>query len=215
MIRLVVSAAANLLVWPVRAGNFVAAPFVRLWRLARLRAYAAGDIPVTTQFDGCIHTTGRVRLSLGGHCRLGRDVFFETSDAGMIELGANVRVNRGSMLVSYAHVHIGPDCLIGEYVSLRDADHGIAPGTPMRLQPHSAAPITVGRDVWIARGACILKGVTIGDGAVIGANAVVTSNVPARAIAVGVPARVLRYRASGGAPSPDEVAELIEATAAS
>jgi acetyltransferase-like isoleucine patch superfamily enzyme len=38
----------------------------------------------------------------------------------------------------------------------------------------------------------ILGGVTIGEGAVIGANAVVTKNVPAGAVAVGIPARVIK-----------------------
>ena len=39
--------------------------------------------------------------------------------------------------------------------------------------------------------ATILPGVTIGDGAVIGAGSVVTTSVPARAVAVGNPARVI------------------------
>jgi acetyltransferase-like isoleucine patch superfamily enzyme len=40
----------------------------------------------------------------------------------------------------------------------------------------------------------MLGGVAIGDDAVIGAGSVVTKNVPEYAIAVGVPARVVRYR---------------------
>jgi acetyltransferase-like isoleucine patch superfamily enzyme len=38
----------------------------------------------------------------------------------------------------------------------------------------------------------ILGGVSIGEGAVIGANAVVTKNIPAGAIAVGIPAQVIK-----------------------
>jgi maltose O-acetyltransferase len=40
----------------------------------------------------------------------------------------------------------------------------------------------------------VLKGVTIGKGAVIGAGSVVTKDIPEGAIAVGVPARVIKYR---------------------
>lgn len=40
----------------------------------------------------------------------------------------------------------------------------------------------------------ILSGLTIGDGAIIGAGSVVTKNIPPYAIAVGAPARVIKYR---------------------
>ena len=53
---------------------------------------------------------------------------------------------------------------------------------------------TVGNDVWIGCGANVLSGVVIGDGAVIGAGALVNKDIPPYAIAVGVPARVIKYR---------------------
>ena len=40
----------------------------------------------------------------------------------------------------------------------------------------------------------IMSGVHIGQGAVIGAGAIVTQDIPAYAVAVGTPARVVRYR---------------------
>jgi len=55
-------------------------------------------------------------------------------------------------------------------------------------------PIHIGNDVYIGINVTVLDGVTIGDGAVIGAGAVVTEDVPPYAIAVGVPAKVTRYR---------------------
>ena len=67
--------------------------------------------------------------------------------------------------------------------------------------------ITIGHDSWIGHGAVIMPGVTIGNGASIGANAVVTRDVGDFAIAVGVPARIIRQRFS------DDVASRLEALA--
>lgn len=57
-------------------------------------------------------------------------------------------------------------------------------------------PIRIGPDVWVGARATILSGVSIGAGAVIAAGAVVSRDVPAYAIAAGVPAETLKYRFS-------------------
>jgi hypothetical protein len=54
--------------------------------------------------------------------------------------------------------------------------------------------VRIGHDVWIGHGAIVLPGRQIGNGAIVGAGSVVTKDVPAYAIAVGNPARVLRMR---------------------
>jgi maltose O-acetyltransferase len=53
------------------------------------------------------------------------------------------------------------------------------------------APVTIGQHVYIGTDSLIMPGVTIGDGAIIGAGSLVTSDIPAGAIAVGRPARVV------------------------
>ncbi len=52
----------------------------------------------------------------------------------------------------------------------------------------------IGNDVWIGSQANVLRGVKIGDGAVIGASSLVLEDVPPYAIAVGSPARIIKYR---------------------
>lgn len=52
----------------------------------------------------------------------------------------------------------------------------------------------VGDNVVIGAGAKVLGGITLGDNCVIGANAVVTHDIPAGAVAGGIPARVIKQR---------------------
>lgn len=66
------------------------------------------------------------------------------------------------------------------------------------------APV-IGNDVWIGANAQILRGAVIEDGAIIGAGAIVTGRIPAYAIAVGIPAKVQRYRFP-----PEVCAKLLE-----
>lgn len=54
--------------------------------------------------------------------------------------------------------------------------------------------IVIGSDVWVGAGVTLMGGVHIGSGAVIGAGAVVAKDVPPYAIAVGNPARIIKYR---------------------
>jgi acetyltransferase-like isoleucine patch superfamily enzyme len=66
--------------------------------------------------------------------------------------------------------------------------------TPYKHYSPFEKECVVGNDVWIGCNSTILRGVTIGDGAVIGANSLVTKNIPPYAIAVGSPAKIIKYR---------------------
>ncbi len=198
-----ISGVASLLALPIRFCSFLGRLPRRLWNLARMRASCSGIIPVTLQFDGPVRVSGRPVVRFGDHCRLGHDVFLETAESGSITVGKHVRINAGCFLVSYAGITIGDDCLIGEYSSIRDANHRIDGQKLIREQGHDSAPIVIGANVWIGRGTTILEGVRIGDGAVVGANSVVTHDVPAGAVVGGCPARPLKR--SGG--SAAEAAE--------
>jgi acetyltransferase-like isoleucine patch superfamily enzyme len=80
-------------------------------------------------------------------------------------------------------------------VSIRDHDHNFARlDVPTRDQGASVSDVAIGSNVWLGSKVTVLRGVTIGDNAVVGAGAVVTRDIPENAVAVGVPARVLRYR---------------------
>jgi acetyltransferase-like isoleucine patch superfamily enzyme len=61
-------------------------------------------------------------------------------------------------------------------------------------QTRTSAGVAIGPGAWVGAGAKILDGVTVGHHAVIGAGAVVRADVPAHAVAVGVPARIVSSR---------------------
>ena len=106
-----------------------------------------------------------------------------------IKIGKDVFVNSGCCFQDQGGVTLGDGCLVGHNVVFATLDHDKCPS---KRGDMTAAPIVVGKDVWIGAHATILKGVTIGDGAIVAAGAVVTRDVPPNTIAAGVPARVVK-----------------------
>jgi len=178
--------------WPAAAiGNRFGGSWRRLWAFARLGA-SLGGLDSSVVVLGMPELHGSKRIRMGRNLYLYRDLYLETRMRGEIELGSGVVLSRGVHIVAFDSICIGEGSIIGEYASIRDANHRFGPGIAPRDSGHAAAPIRIGRNVWIGRGATILPGVVIGDGAVIGANAVVTRDVAGGTVVAGVPARELR-----------------------
>ena len=115
---------------------------------------------------------------------------------GRIEIGDNVNIGNGTIIYASkcGGVSIGNNTMIAAQCYVIDTDHGIEKSTLMREQPNTVSPVRIGEDVWIAAGTKVLRGSVLEDGCVIGAQAVVKGCIPKNAIAVGIPARVKRYR---------------------
>ncbi len=114
-----------------------------------------------------------------------------------IEIHPGATIGRRLFIDHGMGVVIGETAVIGDDVVLF---HGATLGgkSMRRGKRHP----TVGDGVVIGAGAKVLGPVWIGDGAQIGANAVVLRDVPAGAIAVGVPAQI-RQRPSSAPPEPE------------
>ena len=129
-----------------------------------------------------------------------REMFFSS-----LSIGAMTYIRSGSELRNVSK--IGRFCSIANNVVLGQEKndhplHGVSTH-PFQPRPNHASAVgaenraaEVGHDVWIGRDAIIMAGVSVGTGAVIGCRAVVTHDIPEYAIAVGVPARVIRFRHS-------------------
>jgi virginiamycin A acetyltransferase len=108
------------------------------------------------------------------------------------EVGRSVYVG---LYCCLGDVTLEDDVLIGSHVSVMNggAQHGIERlDIPVREQPGKWPRVTIGRDAWIGDRAVVLA--DVGKHCVIGAGAVVCNPIPDYAIALGVPARVIRYR---------------------
>jgi len=137
-------------------------------------------------------------IEIEANCALDRGVTLlcsgELLSSPKIIIGANTYINRHTFIDAILSLKIGQDCAIGPNCYLTDHDHGLdLKFTPLN-QPMLAQPTIIGDRVWLGANVTVLKGVTIGNDAVIGAGSVVTKDIPENAIAVGVPAKVIRGR---------------------
>jgi acetyltransferase-like isoleucine patch superfamily enzyme len=153
----------------------------------RLRGVQCGLVTCEGRLP-VLHAEGTVKLGRVSLRALTARVEIGAERSGRLTIGERVFINQGATIVSADQITIGDDCRIGDYATIYDTEHHpLEPGAPAR-----SAPVTIGRNVWIARGALVLPGVTIGDHAVIAASALVTEDVPDRTLVAGVPARKIR-----------------------
>lgn len=123
----------------------------------------------------------RERATIGAGSVIGRG---STVDNDVV-VGARVRVQTGVYLTAFSVVE--DDVFVGPCAMTTNDDTmgRCARGTPLR-------GATLRRACRIGGGAVLTPGVEIGEEAFVAAGAVVTRDVPARAVVIGVPARVVR-----------------------
>jgi acetyltransferase-like isoleucine patch superfamily enzyme len=177
------------------------------------------------KMDGWAAIENGVRLRFANHIRLQNGVYLDHgcylhACPGGIDIGTSSIVMHGAVLHVYnfrdlphAGIHIGSNCLVGEYSVIR-GQGGVTIGDRVYTSPFTqilavnhvfddpqrpfidqgitAEGIVIEDDVWIGAGAIITDGVRVGQGAVIAAGAVVTEDVPAHTVVAGVPARVIK-----------------------
>ena len=178
--------------WVLKLANFCR---VAAWRL-RL-AWRGGRMGRRCSIaPGVRLECGRGRpIVLGDGVRLQRGVVLSTAAGGRIILEDRVYLGEYGTVLSAAEICIARDSIIAPHVHIEDFD--AANATP-EGGPLAADPIRIGRDVWFGAGVTVRRGVQVGNQAVLGAGAVADQSVPDRGVAVGVPARVVRFR--GGSP---------------
>jgi acetyltransferase-like isoleucine patch superfamily enzyme len=139
-------------------------------------------------------------IRIGDGVFIGRNTILSCKN-GDIDVGDGANIGFNCELFSASRVEVGRNVLIAAYSYVIGGDHDFSdPSQPVLSQSRTSAGVTIGDGAWIGAGAKILDGVAIGDHAVVGASALVRENVPAYAVAVGIPARVVSSRAPADAP---------------
>ena len=118
------------------------------------------------------------------------------SNGGDITIGAGLSLNPFCVLYSgKAGLVIGDNVRIAAHTVIIPENHNFdSLDVPIRFQGRRSKGVVIGSDVWIGTGVRILDGVVIGDGCVIGAGSVVIGELPSFSVAVGAPARVIKFR---------------------
>jgi acetyltransferase-like isoleucine patch superfamily enzyme len=150
----------------------------------------------------------QVRLiDMGAGVSMAPNVSFRNGER--ISIGAGSHIGEFSVIWagdSAGRIDIGEKCLFAPHVTLTASNYGIERGDVHIMdQPKAEKSIRIGAGSWLGANVVVLAGVTVGEGAVIAAGAVVTKDVPAFAIAGGVPARVIGERPAASSASATAV----------
>ena len=143
--------------------------------------------------------------------RIGRDTLigpYVSLSAGMapgqelisdeiVTIGDRCLIGRNSSIVGHLSITIEDDVFFGPNVYVTDQNHSVDRlDVPIGRQSELEQPVVIGEGSWLGTNSVVLPGVTIGKHVAIGAGSVVTTDLPDNAVAVGVPARVLRIAGS-------------------
>lgn len=135
----------------------------------------------------------RGELLVGPGCEIRQDVSINVK--GRLTLTGRNVIGKGAMLHADADMLWEWGACVADYVTVLDTHHELDGSLVQMLdQGVTAMPITLGAASFIGSKASVMPGVRIGRAAVVGAGSVVTRDVPDGAIAVGIPAKVIKQR---------------------
>lgn len=171
--------------------------FVSKFRIffLKMRSY---NVSLTSHIKGNVSffQSHKNAISIGGSAEVGYGVRIKAGFGGKIKIGQNVSIDDYSFISAQEFIEIGDNTMIASHVYIVDFNHKYPLSKYRKFagkkEGYQRKGIKIDSGVWIGTHAIILPGVHIGKDAVIGAGAVVTKNIPARGIAVGNPAKVIK-----------------------
>jgi acetyltransferase-like isoleucine patch superfamily enzyme len=183
--------------WVLRHRAFTPYYLVRYWRFLRLRlrrdvvtegfVFLGRGVELTAR-------RGYGRIVLGRWVHVGDRCAIRAHE-GTVRIGDKVVLGSDVRINGYLDIEMGAATLVADWVYVCDFDHVTTDLTrPIKDQGIVKTPVRIGSGCWLGTQTTVTRGVRIGTGAVLAANSVATRDIPAYAIAGGVPARVIRSR---------------------
>lgn len=153
-------------------------------RVAQVMFKLNHTMPFTPEYDALLHELFGDNIGEGSYAAAP----ISGACVSTMKIGKNVFINSNLLAMARGGITIEDGVQIAANVQLISNNHD-----PYDLQVLTCKPVHIGRQAWIGAGATILPGVRVGKHAVVGAMSVVTKDVPDYAVAVGNPAKVIKY----------------------
>lgn len=134
-------------------------------------------------------------IIIGKNCFFGMNTIIDVPKCGKLIIGDNVIFASNIVVSSNSKIKIGNNCLIAEFVSIRDAEHSVIKNDLIINQKLLDSEVVLENDVWIGRSTAVLMGSYISEGCIIGANSLIRKiRTEPHTIYIGNPIKKLKSR---------------------
>jgi acetyltransferase-like isoleucine patch superfamily enzyme len=150
-----------------------------------------GERRVRTGRDCAIR--GIIRCEGDGRAAIGDEVY--VGDGVIVSVRTSVEIGDGTLIAHGAQIFDNDTHPLDAEERLQHFRAILKTGPKGRKPddfPVAAAPVRIGARCWLGFSSAVMKGVALGDEAIVAAGAVVTADIPARSVAAGNPARVVK-----------------------
>lgn len=138
---------------------------------------------------------GLKNIKIGKDVAIRENCYLNAPRGGFVHIGEDVFIGMFCVIDGSGGVTIGNGVAIAYHTSIISSSHRYNDKTvPPGEQGFTAKGIKIENNAWIGANVSILDGVIVGEGAIIGAGSVVTCDIPKFAVAVGIPAKIMKYR---------------------
>jgi len=162
-------------------------------RLSRPQIVTTGFVFLGPRVDlHCRKNYGRMVIGRWTHIGAGNAL---RCHEGSLRIGDKCVFGKDNTVNTYLDIEFGAATIVADWVYVCDFDHVFDDITvPIKDQGIVKSPVRIGPDVWMGTKVTVLRGTRVGRGVVLAAHCLVNADIPDWAVAVGVPARVVRDR---------------------